>query len=652
MNFWAAAGARYLPFADAASADIPLSRLLRLSLFQVSCGMALTLLIGTMNRVMIVELGVPASLVGIMIALPLVFAPFRALIGFKSDTHVSALGWKRAPFMFRGAMIQFGGLAVMPFALLVLSGGGNAGQAPAWLGPAAAGIAFLLVGAGLHTIQTVGLALATDLGTPETQPQIVGLMYVMLLFGMIFSALLFGAFLADFSPIRLVQVIQASAVATLVLNAVAVWKQEARGRFVARTQRPEFAESWHRFMQGNAALRRLIVIGFGTAAFSMEDVLLEPYGGQVLHLAVGQTTRLTATLAIGGLFGFGLASRVLARGFDPFRMAGRGCLAGIPAFLAVIFAAYFHSLFLFAGGTFLIGFGAGLFGHGTLTATMRLAPRNQTGLALGAWGAVQATAAGLAIASGGILRDLVYHYAPATPLGTAAGYDFVYLVELALLFATIVTMFPLINRNELAQAASKAISKGFSMKLSRLYDTAADAAATVAALKTAGFRDGDIETLTRNDAGWISAETLVSHEVAKAHAAAYAEALRAGKTLVLVNPLLGWAEPATKALAAPRGAENAPAAVTYEGTEWDEAAPLSSALFLPVLSKNPTPFGTFWNVPTLMKKYWFFSDMFGMRLLFRKAAPLSGALGLKTLSNNPAPLSSLLKLPLLTRGKG
>ncbi|MFM9768073.1 PucC family protein, partial [Streptomyces scabiei] len=82
--------------------------------------MALVLLIGTLNRVMIVELGVPASVVGIMISLPLIFAPFRAVIGFKSDAHRSELGWKRVPFMFRGAMIQFGGLAIMPFALLVL----------------------------------------------------------------------------------------------------------------------------------------------------------------------------------------------------------------------------------------------------------------------------------------------------------------------------------------------------------------------------------------------------------------------------------------------------------------------------------------------------------------------------------------------------
>ena len=105
-------------------------------------------------------------------------------------------------------------------------------------------------------------------------------------------------------------------------------------------------------------------------------LLLEPYGGQVLHLSVGDTTKLTATLAIGGLFGFGLASRVLGRGADPFRMAGYGALAGIPAFVLVILAAPQGSALLFGVGTLLIGFGAGLFGHGTLTATMNLAPAN------------------------------------------------------------------------------------------------------------------------------------------------------------------------------------------------------------------------------------------------------------------------------------
>jgi BCD family chlorophyll transporter-like MFS transporter len=452
MRGWASLGTRFLPFADAATPELPLSRLLRLSLFQVSVGMALVLLIGTLNRVMIVELGVPASVVGVMLALPLIFAPFRALIGFRSDTHRSALGWKRVPFIWKGTLIQFGGLAIMPFALLVLSGGGNAHNYPVWFGWIGAGLAFLLVGAGLHTTQTVGLALATDLAPAEARPKVVGLMYVMLLVGMVASAFIFGAMLAEFTPARLIQVIQGAAVATMTLNLLALWKQEqrrpSRGAAAAPRAKPSFRQSWDDFTEGGRAVRRLVAVGLGTMAFSMEDILLEPYGGQVLHLTVGDTTKLTATLAIGGLLGFGLASRLLSRGADPFRMASYGALVGVPAFLAVILAAPLDSAPLFAFGTLLIGFGGGLFGHGTLTATMNSAPRDQVGLALGAWGAVQATAAGFGVALGGIIRDVVHAHALSMPglPQAAVGYTVVYTIEILLMLATLATMVPMVRR--------------------------------------------------------------------------------------------------------------------------------------------------------------------------------------------------------------
>lgn len=454
ISSWAAYGARFLPFADAATPDLPLSRLLRLSLFQVSVGMAMVLLIGTLNRVMIVELKVPATIVAVMIALPLVFAPFRALIGFKSDIHRCELGWRRVPYIWKGTMLQFGGFAVMPFALLVLAGAGHAADAPAWIGQLGAAIAFLLVGAGMHTTQTVGLALATDLAPAESQPKVVGLMYVMLLVGMIASAFIFGVLLKEYSPGRLVQVIQGAALTTLVLNVIALWKQETRDRQRKRSPIPDptFKESWASFSKGDAAVRRLVAVGLGTAAFTMEDVLLEPYGGEILNLSVSSTTFLTATLAIGSLFGFALASKILSRGADPFRMASIGALVGIPAFLAVIIAAPMQSPLLFGFGTFLIGFGGGLFGHGTLTATMQFAPKDQVGLALGAWGAVQATAAGVAMALGGVIRDLVVMLGSPELLGLgfagpASGYVVVYLIELLLMIATIVVMAPLVRRD-------------------------------------------------------------------------------------------------------------------------------------------------------------------------------------------------------------
>jgi BCD family chlorophyll transporter-like MFS transporter len=454
-----ALGPRFLPFADVGSRELPLGRLVRLSLFQVSVGMAVVLLSGTLNRVMIVELGVASWLVALMVSIPLVFAPLRALIGHRSDNHRSFLGWRRVPYIWIGTLLQFGGLAIMPFALLILSGDTHG---PVIVGHISAALAFLLVGAGLHTVQTAGLALATDLAPANMRPRIVAFLYVMLLIGMVASALAFGMLLADFSQLKLIQVIQGAAVVTMVLNIVALWKQEARapGRTAHDLPRSDLRTAWRQMSRTAGTVRLLIVVGLGTAAFSMQDILLEPYGGEILNLSVGATTMLTALLASGSLCGFALASRLLTRGHDPYRLAANGVLVGVVAFSAVIFASPFESIALFRVGVALIGFGGGLFAVGTLIAAMAIADKHPAGLVIGAWGGVQATAAGLAIAFGGAIRDSISALATQGSLGPAlnspaTGYSVVYHIEIGLLFATLVAIGPLIRLSNISRYQSQ-----------------------------------------------------------------------------------------------------------------------------------------------------------------------------------------------------
>ena len=216
---WSRIGTRFLPFADAATTELPLPRLLRLSLFQVSVGLAMVLLNATLNRVMIVELGISATIVSILVALPLLFAPLRALIGHKSDNHRSILGWKRVPYLWFGTMLQFAGLAIMPFALLVMTGNGQSGPLS---GEIFGALAFLMVGAGVAMTQTAGLALANDLAPEDARPRVVSLLYVMLLVGMLISSLVLGRILHDFTETQLVGVIQGTAVITVVLNVIAL----------------------------------------------------------------------------------------------------------------------------------------------------------------------------------------------------------------------------------------------------------------------------------------------------------------------------------------------------------------------------------------------------------------------------------------------
>lgn len=452
-----ALASRYVPFADAVSHELPLGRLLRLSLFQAAIGITLALLVGTLNRVMIVELGVPAWWVALSVALPLVFAPLRALIGYRSDTHPSALGLRRLPYLWVGGLLMFGGLAIMPFALLALA---EPREGYLWAGRIGAALAFLLVGAGIQMTQTSGLALATDIAPEDKRPRVVALLYAMQLMGMVVGSACLGWLLQDFSPVRLIQVVQSSAAVVVLLCITSLWKQEARGQRRGRRAPDGFADNWKRLMALPKMRRFLWTVGLGTSAFSMQDVLLEPFGGEVLMLDVGLTSSLTALSAGGSLLAFLLSARLLSKGLDACRLAAMGALLGLPAFACVIFSAPLESSGLFRLGSALIGFAGGLFSVGMLITAMELPEKELTGMVLGAWGAVQATAAGVSMALGGVLRDVVTSMAAEGWFGIslnspATGYSFVFHLEIYFLFVVLIALGPLVRRRQHQRSATQ-----------------------------------------------------------------------------------------------------------------------------------------------------------------------------------------------------
>ena len=438
---------QYVPFADAASPELPLGRMMRLAMFQLSIGLTMALLVGTLNRVMIVELAVPAAWVAISVALPLVFAPLRALIGYRSDTHPSALGLRRIPYMWMGSLLMFGGLAIMPFALMNLS---EPREGFVMVGRIGAVLAFLLVGAGMQITQTAGLALATDVAPADKRPRVVALLYAMLLLGLILGSGLLSLLLTNFSPLRLIQVVQGCAAIVIFINLISLWKQEARGAKRGARQADGFSQNWRAFIEVPHMRRFLWTVGLGSAAFSMQDIVLEPYGGQILGLGVGLTSGLTALSAGGALLAFVLSTRML-RHIDAVRLAAIGALLGLPAFSCVIFSAPLGSPVLFQVGAALIGFGGGLFSVGMLLTAMEMAHSKHAGMVLGAWGAVQATASGIAMAFGGVARDVVGGLATQGHLGEVmvsdvTGYNFVFQTEMVMMFVVLIALGPLVSR--------------------------------------------------------------------------------------------------------------------------------------------------------------------------------------------------------------
>jgi BCD family chlorophyll transporter-like MFS transporter len=163
---------------------------------------------------------------------------------------------------------------------------------------------------------------------------------------------------------------------------------------------------------------------------------------------------------MGTLIGLSLAAQALANGRDAARLAAYGALAGIVAFALVVFSAPLHSVALLSLGTTGIGFGNGLFAVCTLTAAMALGEEGGSGLALGVWGAVQASAAGLGILLSGAIRDGIGAMAMAGALGPglvdpATGYSIVWHLEILLLFGSLIALGPLARRTQDAQPRAR-----------------------------------------------------------------------------------------------------------------------------------------------------------------------------------------------------
>ncbi|MCU0627490.1 MAG: PucC family protein, partial [Gemmatimonadaceae bacterium] len=205
------------------------------------------------------------------------------------------------------------------------------------------------------------------------------------------------------------------------------------------------------FIDAGPVVRLLSVVGLGFMAFNLQDVLLEPYGGEILGLSYADTTALTGIMAVGAVLSFAVGARLMEKGWDPMRVALVGVLVGVVAFAIVTASSYLQVPMAFRGGVFLIGFGEALFGVGTLSYAMGMKNAVEQGMALGAWGAVFATGEGIGLAASGLIKDgvtaaIARGAFPAFGPPKVMPYDVVYLLEIGCLILTAVVMIPLMSR--------------------------------------------------------------------------------------------------------------------------------------------------------------------------------------------------------------
>ena len=275
---------------------------LRLAGFPLGLGLTSVLVSGTLNRVMIVELGIPASLVGLFFALPLLISPLRVWLGYQSDAR-PIFGLRREPLIIFGSIAAR--MGVVAATLLVLQPASfNMGWA------LAVALAFTAYGVGKNLSSNTFEALLADKFTGDQRPRAVTFFKVAMFLGIMLGALLLGRLLDPFSGARLIVIVVGAAGLGLVLAVVAVLRQEPRkdslGAEVEMARKIPFWETFKSLVWADPQIRRFFIFVMLTVVGTLgQDVLLEPYAALVIGMSVGATTRLTAIWGAGTLLSMG-----------------------------------------------------------------------------------------------------------------------------------------------------------------------------------------------------------------------------------------------------------------------------------------------------------------------------------------------------------
>ncbi|MEL6525785.1 MAG: MFS transporter, partial [Chloroflexota bacterium] len=273
----------------------------------------------------------------------------------------------------------------------------------------------------------------------EDRGKVITLLWIMLILGTVVSAIVVSAMLVNYSHILLIQVMQGSAVIMVALTFIALFGQERLrpdGSIISELETVRVRLSlWEsvRQLSGQKALQSLFAVIFiATMAFATHDVLLEPYGGQVLGMSVSETMQLTALWGVMTIVGVGSAGAMLWRKAAPAMLIGLGCFVGVLGF-GMVGASDIHSVNQFRLGVGMISMGRGLFVVGSVILVMSLVDISHAGLFLGIWGIVQAIAQGIGVIGGGFMRD----FAQWQWNNVALGYNVVYLSSLFLLVSVV-----------------------------------------------------------------------------------------------------------------------------------------------------------------------------------------------------------------------
>lgn len=378
--------------------------ILRMGLFQLSFGLVSVLVLGVLNRVMFAEIGLPATLIGLLLALPSLVSPLRLWLGYMSDSR-PILGHRRLPYILGGMVLSTMGVL-----------GGTLGalwivRSPV-LGILGAVAGFLVYGMGKNAMATTFQALIADVFDERQRPQATAVLKATFIFGIIGGSLLLGQLVDPYSPTRLVAVVAGTGVFAVIMSALSCVGVEPTGQAVEeltqRVRQVPFGPTLRSTLLNPQVRLFFFFIGATLLATLSQDIFLEPFGAKVFNMSIGQTARLNMYWGVGTL------ASLLVCGMWAVNRLGRkpvtafGLVIVAVAFAGVIIAGAIGQQVAFVGLVLLLGVGSGISGSGALTMMIDFTTPAQAGLLMGAWTIAHQLAEVLGNLLGGVIVDVVF----------------------------------------------------------------------------------------------------------------------------------------------------------------------------------------------------------------------------------------------------
>ncbi|MEN8171499.1 MAG: BCD family MFS transporter [Chloroflexota bacterium] len=428
---------------------------IRLAFFPIAYGLSGALIGGTLNRVLIADIGLPASLVGLFFAVPLLVSPIRVWLGYRSDGF-PIFGKRREPYIVLGALLI--GLGVTAATMLSIK---IAQSSTAMI---IGGIlAFSLYGIGRNLGHNTFQALLSDRFDDNQKSRAITLYEVATLLGLVVGAGGLGKALEIYDPVRMVNVALGVAVIVFLLALFAALWQEPRGekQVVAaeKSRAIPFKDVLSKYVLADKQVRLFFMLVFFTFIGTLaQDVLLEPYGALVLNMPVGETTRLTAYWGIGVMIAMLLSSIFLLKWMGFLRLMRIGMISSIVVFLGLIIVGWSGNPSIFKGLIFVMGLGTGLAGAGMLSGVISFTTAVRAGMLMGVWGVANMVGHAFGSLMGGGIVDLVRGI---TGGNAFAAYAAVFAMEVVMLVIALVLSTRLNMDSSRARIEESRVLDGF-----------------------------------------------------------------------------------------------------------------------------------------------------------------------------------------------